>query len=255
MLKILFAPMDKENACGMFTAPHIISLIICIIAIGVALYFARNISDSALKKLTRIFAYVFTAMEIIKIIYKFSYGYTEQLDFWFPLSFCSLFIYALWMAGFGKGLIYKLGVSFIVGGCFMGGASFLVVPATSLMDYPIYHYLSIHSMLFHSCMVFMAILYIRKRYMDVTLKNYRYYAPFVASACILSIILNLIFNANLMIMRNPVNIPIGFINDIYEACPPVFTVFAFLAYIIIPYVVAIAVYRISLLIKNKKNPS
>ena len=167
--------MDKENACGMFTAPHIISLIICIIAIGVALYFARNISDSSLKKLTRIFAYVFTAMELIKIIYKFSYGYTEQLDFWFPLSFCSLFIYSLWMAGFGKGIIYKLGVSFIVGGCFMGGASFLVVPATSLMDYPIYHYLSIHSMLFHSCMVFMAILYIRKRYMDVTLKNCRYY--------------------------------------------------------------------------------
>ena len=91
--------------------------------------------------------------------------------------------------------------------------------------------------------------------MDVTLENCRYYAPFVASACILSIILNLIFNANLMIMRNPVNIPIGFVNDIYEACPPVFTVLAFLAYIIIPYLVAIAVYRISLLIKNKKNPS
>ena len=91
--------------------------------------------------------------------------------------------------------------------------------------------------------------------MDVTFKTYRYYAPFVASACILSIILNLIFNANLMIMRNPVNIPVGFVNDIYEACPPVFTIFEFLAYTIIPYVVAMIVYRISLLIKDNKNPS
>ncbi len=247
--------MDKENACGMFTAPHIISLIICIVAIGVALYFTRNISDSTLKKLTRIFAYIFTAMEIIKIIYKFSYGYTEQLDFWFPLSFCSLFIYSLWMAGFGKGLIYKLGVSFIVGGCFMGGATFLIVPATSLMDYPIYHYLSMHSMLFHSCMIFMSILYIRKQVMEVTFANYKYYAPFVGSACVLAIIMNLIFNANLMIMRNPVNIPVGFVNDIYEACPPIFTAGALIVYVTVPYLIAMIIYRISLTIKDKRNPS
>lgn len=237
MFKILFSPIDKENACGMFTAPHLISLFLCLAAVCVALYFSRNISKENITKVTRIFAYVFTVLEFIKIIYKFSYGYTEQLDFWLPLSFCSLFIYALWLSGYGRGLAKKLGDAFIVGGCFTGGFTFLIIPATSLMDYPIYHFLSMHSMLFHSCMVFMSLIYIKQEIMRVTLKNYRYFFGFVGSACVLAIILNLIFDSNLMIMRNPVNIPIDFVNKVAEACPPVFTVCAFIVYTVIPYLV------------------
>ena len=160
MLKIFFSPESAETAAGMFTPPHLISLALCLILIGISVYLSRNLSVRSIKKIIRIFAFTFTVMEIIKIIYKFALGYTDKLDFFVPISFCSLFIYCLWFCAYGEGIIYKIGSVFISFGCITGGLAFLIVPATSFMMHPVYHYLSIHSMLFHSAMVYLGILFL-----------------------------------------------------------------------------------------------
>ena len=249
----MFSFADKETACGMFTAPHIISLCICIALVFVFVILAKRLSDEKIKVITKIMAITFAVLEIIKIIFKFISGEGGYIDHWFPLFFCSLFIYALFMCGFGKGMIYDIGCSFIMTGGIVGGLAFLIVPATSLMDYPIYHFMSIHSMLFHSSMLFLGLTYLNRRYLTLNLKNYALYAIGVGAPLALALVLNPVIDANLMIVSAPINMPIQFINDIYEAAPVVYSIGVSLVYLALPYFLVMGVIKIYDKTK-KKNP-
>ena len=230
----MFSRPNAETACGMFTLPHIISLILCIGLIIFALYFSRKIDDKRVVLITRIMAIVFTAWEACKIIFKFAIGDTLP-DHWVPLYFCSLFIYATIFCGFFNGSICKLGEAFIAGGCILSGFSFLVVPSTSLTEYPVYHFLSIHSMLFHSCMVYLGILYVTKKGIKLNKGDYKRYLIFVGVFVSLALVLNLILKQNFMLMMNPYNIPIGFINSIAEKLPWLYTFFVIGLYLTVPF--------------------
>lgn len=231
----MFSRPNSEAAAGMFTLPHIISLIICLIIVGIAIYLSRAFDKKRVVLTTKIMAYVFTIWEIAKIIFKFIIDEGKYLDHWVPLYFCSLFIYALWLCGYGKGRIYKIGEAFISGGCIIGGLAFLIVPATSLMDYPIYHFMSIHSMVYHSCMLYLGILYLRAYKINLDKNDFIRYSIYTGAFGIVSIILNLMLDQNFMILRNPVNIPIEFINAIANKAPWLYTVGAFMLYLLIPF--------------------
>ena len=86
-------------------------------------------------------------------------GYT-WINTWLPISFCSIFIYALWLSGYGKGKWKETGEAFIAGVSIVAGATYLLFPSTSLTIYPTWHYLCMYSMLFHTLMVYMGILYL-----------------------------------------------------------------------------------------------
>ena len=231
----MFSRPNGETACGMFTFPHILALIACLFLVGVAIYLSRNIQHKKIKLITKIMAYVFTIWEIAKIIFKFIIDEGKYLDHWVPLYFCSLFIFALWMCAYGKGRVYKIGEAFISGGCIIGGFAFLLVPATSLMDYPVYHFVSIHSMLYHSCMLFLGILYVREYKIKLDKNDFINYSIYTGAFGILSIILNLILDQNFMILKRPVNIPIELLNVIANNVPWLYTVCALMLYIVIPF--------------------
>ena len=246
----MFSRPNSESACGMFTLPHIISLIVCLGLVVLAIYLSRKFNDYKIKLTTKIMAYVFTAWEIAKIIFKFIIDEGKYLDHWVPLYFCSLFIYALWMCAYGKGRIYKIGEAFISGGCIVGGFAFLVVPATSLMDYPIYHFVSIHSMLYHSCMLYLGILYIRAYKIKLDKNDFINYSAYTGVFGIVSIILNLMLDQNFMILKNPVNIPIEPLNVIASKLPYLYTVGALMLYIIIPFFLVKGIILVTAKIKH-----
>lgn len=246
----MFSAPNSETACGMFTLPHIISLILCIGIIALCVYLTRNITEKTLMLITRIMCYVFVVWEISKIIFKFIIGDT-YLDHWVPLYFCSLFIYALIFLSFFKGRVYKLGEAFVCGGCIVSGLAYLIVPATSLMDFPIYHFLSIHSMLFHSSMVYLGIMYIYKHKVTLNKSNYAYYSLFVGAFLLLSLILNLTLNQNFMIIKNPVNIPIEIVNVIANSMPWLYTVLVIILYLTVPFFTVKLVIFIVQKLKNK----
>ena len=252
MLKYFFSPENAETACGMFTLPHILSLAFCLILIGVCVFYTKKLSDGTVIKITRILAIVFTAMEIIKIIYKFALGYTEYLDYYLPISYCSLFIYALWFSGYGRGFIKKLGDVFISAGCIVGGLAFLTVPATSLMMHPIYHYLSIHSMLFHSAMVYLGITYLLRSAVKLDKSALCVNLIYVGAGCLTAIVLNLITESNLMLLSFPVNIPVKIVNDVATNLPALYTVIASAVYLFIPYGVAVILQKFLFNKLNKK---
>lgn len=230
----IYAPQERFESCGMFSFPHLISAALCIFSVILLLLFT---SKHIIKTLhIRSAAIVLTVLEAIKIAHSFIYG-DLYLDAWFPLSYCGLFIVALWLSGFGNGIYKRAGEVFISYGCAFAGLMFLIFPTTSLMLFPIWHYFSLYSLLFHTAMIFFGIKLLANE-ISFTKREYLHYCIFVIAFSAISITLNCAFACNLMNLREPFNIPIALLQNIYNAFPAAYTAIALCIYMIVPILVA-----------------
>ena len=232
-LKAFFAPGGIYEPCSMFTPTHIIAASAAfVLLVLLFVIFRKRMSDRSLRNMFRVLAPVITLLETIKIFHAFYYG-NPTLDEWLPLSYCGLFIFALYLAGFGKGFLGDCGKSFIAYGAPIAGIAFLIFPTTSLMNFPIWHFLSVYSMFFHSCMLMCGLLLLDR--MRMTKKLYLSYCAFVVFFAIPSVIMNCTLSSNLMNLREPYNIPIKPLHTIYENVPFVYTLLVLIAYMLMPF--------------------
>ena len=229
-----FAPNGRFNPCGMFTAGHIFAAAICIAAVIFALYFTKNSTNHS--KLLRRSAIIITILESVKISHSFIYG-DFYLDAWFPLSYCGLFIFALWMAGYGKGVLKRTGEVFIAYGCAVAGLIFLICPTTSLMMYPLWHYFSVYSLFFHSMMIYVGITLLKKEKRFIK-REFALYAIFVIVFSVPAYVLNTIYGSNLMNLREPFNVPIEILQILHEKLPFIYSLFVVSVFLLIPVVTA-----------------
>ncbi len=234
----IYAPQGRFEPCGMYTLEHIITALLCFSAVILLLFVTKKqvFGETEKKRLIRRTAIILTVLEAIKITHSFLYG-DVHLDAWFPLSYCGLFIFALWMAGYGRGMIKRAGEVFIAYGCAFAGLMFLIFPTTSLMLFPIWHYFSLYSMFFHSVMIYIGIkLLIKER--KFSKPTYLYYFFFVLFFALISITMNCIFGCNLMNLREPYNIPIQLLQNIFQAFPPAYTAIGLVIYMLVPLLMA-----------------
>ena len=171
ILNQFWASRDIYEPTGMLTSNHMILLILSLIILSVLIYISRRIDNKKIRKLTRSMAIFVTILEGIKIFFNFYKGYT-WLNTWVPISFCSIFIYALWLSGYGKGKWREKGEAFIAGVSIVAGTTYLLFPSTSLTVYPMWHYLCLYSMLFHTLMIYMGVLYLFK--LEIKLEKIRF---------------------------------------------------------------------------------
>lgn len=229
-----FSPSGEHPACGMFTPQHLITLGICLILIVIGVYCSRKLKEKQIFWIIRVVAILVTILEIIKIGYKFYYNQT-YLDAWFPLAYCSLFIYSIWMVGFGKGRIRAIGLGFLVGGGIIAGLAFLIFPTTSLMMHPIHHFLSIHSMIFHSLMMYVGITCYLHKLFVFNKKGYISYCLFCLVFMFLALIVNKIYDCNMMFLKEPFNIPLPILQEIRNNNQGLYTLIIMVVYLTIPY--------------------
>ena len=251
-VEYFFAPNGRFEPCGMFSSHHIIASCFCALAVIFLVVLQRkNIIKFNKTKTYKFCAILLTVLETVKISHSFIYG-DYYLDAWFPLSYCGLFIFALWMAGFGNNRIKMMGEVFISYGCPCAGIAFLIFPTTSLMIFPIWHYFSLYSLFFHSLMIFVGIvtLSFEKQF---TVKSFFNYAVFVITFSIPAVIINSAFNSNLMNLREPYNIPIQLLQNIYTSCGICYTLLAVFCYMLVPIVVAFIFRKIKPSISFKPN--
>lgn len=247
----MFAPEGIYPPAGMFTPAHLISLFICVFLIIVAIYSSRNISQKRLYKNTFIIAVFITICEIVKITYKFAINKISFYNFnnWVPLYYCSIFIYASWFALSKNDHLKKLGESFLSCGAITGGMAFLLFPTTSLMMVPIFHFLSLHSMIYHSLMIYLGFMYIYKG-LFFKKTSFKYYAICFAIFLIPSLLINLLTDSNMMLLAKPFNFPFDIVNKIYNFAPWLYPVLASLVYLFGPYIVS---YFIDFLLNKTRN--
>lgn len=229
-----WAPRDAFEPVGMFTQGHMFLLLICLGILGMLIYSSRNITEERIQKITKILAVVMITLEGIKICYSFYWGYT-WLSAWFPIAYCSIFMYALILRGYGKEKWRKIGEAFLAGGCIIGGTAFLLFPSTSLMMYPVFHYQCLYSMFFHTLMIYIGIMYIWRMDIQFDKSGYKAYCKIYLFFSIIAVILNTLYDSNLMLLKKPFKIPVPFVHKLFTDAPWLYTIFVFLVYLVGPY--------------------
>jgi hypothetical protein len=242
---IFFAPNGKYPPCGLYTAGHIIILLFTMLDVAVSLYFALRYLKGQVKTVIRLFMLIVTVLEIIKIAFNFVQGYTAP-NHWVPLYFCSFYLFALWLAGFGKGKAEKTGLCFLFGGSILSGLSFLFYPSTSLPNYPLFHFLSLYSFFFHGSMVFLGLFITASGFYRPKLKDGLYYILFTGFLIGLASVVNVIFKANLMFITTPYRIPVmSYVYDISVVLYRILLILVHLSFYYIVYGIYSLLYKSS----------
>ena len=216
----------------MFTYGHMILLGLSIILLIGLLVISRNVDEKQVKKITRVSAIIITILEGIQIGFNFYFGYT-WINAWFPMWYCGIFIYSLWLSGYGKGKWRRMGDSFLAGASMIAGATYLVFPATALTIYPTWHYLSIYSMFFHTMMIYIGILYFYKLDIKLNKQLYKSYVKYFLFFALIAFVLNNYCGSNLMMLKKPANIPIPLAYTLYKSMPWAYTVIVFIVYLFV----------------------
>lgn len=218
---MLFANPGEYEACGLFTIDHFKLIIITVIGIIIALKNTIHKSKEEVKQIIKNCTIVIWIFEIIKIAFKLVTGDIRNINNYVPLYYCSLLLYAGGFASFAKGKLKRVGEVFLATGGIAGGLIFIIMPTTSLPMYPMWHFISLHSFLFHGIMLYLGILINATNYIELNMLDIKYYASLVGIVCLLAYIVNNIFDSNLMFISN--NFPGTPIEVIYNATGPFFT--------------------------------
>ena len=241
---MFFAKPGEYKPCGLFSLQHIILLAVTILIIVVALKLTKTNKKENIRKIIMGITIFCWIMEIIKIVFNLKIGNVHNVNTYIPLYYCSILLYAGLLSSFGKGKAKRMGDVFLATGAFVGGSIFLFFPTTSLPTYPIFHYISLQSFLYHGCMVYLSLLVLKTKYIELEKKDAIYY--FVLIISIVALIINNIFGSNLMFISQ--NFPNTFVNVIYVVCGKLFTPVMILGQATLPFWI---VYEITNLIKKE----
>ena len=208
---MLFAKPGEYEACGIFSIEHFFLLIITIIGIKVAVNYTDTSNKNVIKKRIQIVTICAWILEIIKIIFNLSIGNGNNINTYIPLYYCSILLYAGIFSSLGKGTLKRMGDVFLATGGIIGGIIFLILPTTSITTYPVFHYLSLQSFIYHGAMIYLAIIVNKSEYIELEKRDIVYYAELVGTMCLIAFIFNNIFDSNLMFIskdfpNNPITI-------------------------------------------------
>ena len=194
----MFANEGEYEACGIFTIGHFILLVITIIGILVALKYTVNKDKKAVYKIIKYTTVIAWILEVIKIYFSIKHNSIKAVNTYVPLYYCSILLYAGLLSSFAKGTLKRIGDVSLATGAIVGGIVFIIYPSTSLPFYPAFHFLSIHSFLFHGTMIYLGILINVTEYINLNLKDAKYFAILIGFMSIFALIVNKLFNGNLM---------------------------------------------------------
>lgn len=140
---------------------HVVYILICLILIPLLI---RHLKGKGQKKITKIMQVTAIALiieEIVKISWESYWDIKTGQGFnaggILPLETCSLFIYTLTVAAFGKGKAKDCALAWMSSIGVLGGVSYILF-TNVLKWYPFFTYGAFHSMIFHFLMVFIGLL-------------------------------------------------------------------------------------------------
>lgn len=253
---MFFARPGEFAPCGIFTANHFKLIIITILFIIIALKFTINKSKEKVHQIIRNVTIVMWLLEVVRIVFTLKYNSLKDVNTYLPLYYCSLLLYAGLLSSFAKGKLKRVGDVFLATGGIVGGIVFMIMPTTSLPTYPAWHFISIHSFLFHGTMVYLGLLINITNYIELNASDITYFAGLVGIICVVAYIINKIFDSNLMFISK--NFPDNPIEIIYNLTGPLFTPIMCIGQMTLPFYIVYGIRKVldklgSKKIKNNEN--
>lgn len=161
-----FLPPADQLPGTLFTPLHFIfAAILLVIIVASALFIAKK-SEQAIKT-AMLLAWAFvTVGEAIKIVWESTTGSVVGMPWGSltPLYPCSIFMYAMPFAIFGKGKVRYAACGYVCTLGLLGGSINFVYPATVLGDYSCISLAGFQTFFYHGAMVFCTIIMLRSGY-------------------------------------------------------------------------------------------
>ena len=158
----------------LFSVPHIIYIVLAYVSCVLFAVLFRNASHKRIEIFLKILSLIVLALEVVKITWESYFDITTGRGFnWggiLPLYTCSLFIYTLLIAAWGKGKAREMSLSFIATISMVSGA-IGVVQCNGLNWYPFWTFGAWYSLMFHYLMFAVGILILATRYKVVGWKD------------------------------------------------------------------------------------
>lgn len=242
---MFLAKPGEYSPCGMFNFKHLILFIVTISGIVFATKRTKIKEKKDIKRIIQIVTVIIWVLEILKIIFDFAVGDGKNINKVVPLYYCSLLLYAGLLSSIGKGVIQRIGDVFLATGGIIGGLVFLIMPTTSLPEYPMFHFISLHSFLYHGIMIYLGVIINKFKYIELKMSDIKYYSVLILIICIGAYIINSKCGSNLMFIsqdfpKNPITI-------IYHLTGKLFPIVMSLAQMTLPFLLVYGIVNI----KNK----
>lgn len=247
---MFFAKAGKYKACNIFTSGHFALIFTTFAIIAFALKKTVNKSKEEVYKIIKMLTIILVGLEIFKIGFTLQSFKITDVKEWVPLYYCSLLLYAGILSSFAKGKLKRVGDVFLATGSIIGGLVFIFFPTTSLFTYPVFHFISIHSFFFHGTMVYLTLLINKTHYIELKKKDIVYFASLVGVVCIAALIVNHIFNTNLMFIS--MDFPNTPITILYKLTGKLFTPIMIIGQMIVPYYCVYFIIKLMEKIKNSR---
>ena len=161
-----FLPPADRLAGTLFTPLHLVfsALLICLV-----LFLVHHFSGKSEKTLRRVFAVIWVAavvFEVTKIVWETCSGKTVSFEWTgvLPLYPCSIFMYAMPLAIFGKDKVRYMGCGYVCSLGLLGGMINFIYPANVLSNYSCLSFAGFHTFFYHGAMVFTALVMLRSGY-------------------------------------------------------------------------------------------
>lgn len=233
----MFKEKGTAPAGGLFTWSHFGLLAFFLLIAALFYFLTKKWSKQKMLVFFKVFSLVLVALEIFKILWNIAtYGAgVETLNSFIPLYYCSIFLFAFVGLAWGKGRLQHMSYAWLVYGGILSGISFLIYPSSSLLYYPFYHFLSIHSMLFHTSLVLVGLLVLRHNFYVPKREDFGDFALFSLPFLLLAFIINKTVGTNLMFLESPLALaPLAWLN---EKSIVLFQIIMFAGQFFLPFVV------------------
>lgn len=237
-----FAGRGEYPAAGLFSGGHVFMLICCVVALAIMVHIVLKKPAEKPYRMIRVVSVVVFVLEIVKTIWGLSVGRYDQWYDYLPIWFCSLFIPFSLLAGFTKGKIQKLSLSFLYYGGLIGGCTYLVFPTTSIGRYPFWHFITFHSMLYHTLMIFISIYVVRNHLIEPSMKDMKGYVWTIIAACVLAYVVNEALGTNYMFLAKPADNN-ALLQLAYNITGPLYPVAVTLWQAFVSFFMALEIYR------------
>jgi hypothetical protein len=154
-----FLPSADKLPGTLFTPMHFVFSLIFIGIVALACIRCRKIGEGKLKTVFAVLWAFLVVFEITKIVWESVCGKVVSFEWGgiLPLYPCSIFMYAMPFAIWGKGIVRKAACGYVCTLGLLGGLINFVYPANVLSNYSCLSFAGFHTLIYHGSLVFCAI--------------------------------------------------------------------------------------------------
>lgn len=242
--------LQSEQNYHPFSLEHILVMVFLLILFTTLIIVFRKAKHEKITLFLKITAIIYIAAEIAKDTYSYVVGGFDSLLASLPFYICSIFLMALPFAAFGKGIVKKIGLNFIITLGIVGGFAATILP-TSLYNYPVFSFYGLHGIIYHMGMIFIAAYLLVTGYAKINIKEFLLALIPVAIFAVPAIILNHFYGLDYMNLNTAIDTPFFVIRDAMPLVPFIFVVF--LIFAIVTVSMGFVLFGIEKLVKYYSN--